>query len=540
VPNLLKQYITTLARLCLNLCPTGLKVMRSFWGFIFIAVLPNAVIAFVFLSRGTPLQSLYLWPITEWAWKNHLLAGFLLFAIILLTGLFWIGSRRDRNDKHQSSLTTVAQQNHDIFIRALRKEYSRQMEQSLQGMTKISLEITEHPDIAGSPGQLVFHPYGAKEYLLPPGTSIAQIYDEAGYGLLILGEPGVGKTTTLLDLAQELLIRTQTEPSKPIPVILNLSSWADKRPLFTDWVINQLVVAYRVPHHLSEMWVQSNRLLLLLDGLDEVKESARTACIEAINSYRENNFVPFVVCCRSQEYSLQSEKLALSSAIEIQPLTKRQVMEYLNHVGKHVAAVRAALQANPILFELVTTPLMLQVVILTYRGKTVKDLPGLGSAEEQRQQIFASYVKRMLEDQKRSSEMRYNYKQAVFWLCWLAQQMKQHNQTVFYIERMQPKLLSDNHSRHIYQLFAMKLLSGIDVGLIFAVLCGATGTLFISGILHVVSRYALYGDIASGLIPGLFFIGLGLKQPNGIFRTDEIKPAEIINYKLVKHPTFRS
>ncbi len=48
---------------------------------------------------------------------------------------------------------------------------------------------------------------------------------EKGRTLLILGEPGSGKTITLLRLAQQLIERTEENISKPIPVVFNLSSW---------------------------------------------------------------------------------------------------------------------------------------------------------------------------------------------------------------------------------------------------------------------------------------------------------------------------
>ena len=50
------------------------------------------------------------------------------------------------------------------------------------------------------------------------------IYDATGL-LLILGEPGSGKTTTLLDLARTLLDRAENDIKERVPIVLNLSSW---------------------------------------------------------------------------------------------------------------------------------------------------------------------------------------------------------------------------------------------------------------------------------------------------------------------------
>ena len=49
--------------------------------------------------------------------------------------------------------------------------------------------------------------------------------------VLIEDYPGSGKTTTLLELAQELIYVANQDPSEPIPVILNLASWREKETM---------------------------------------------------------------------------------------------------------------------------------------------------------------------------------------------------------------------------------------------------------------------------------------------------------------------
>ena len=43
-------------------------------------------------------------------------------------------------------------------------------------------------------------------------------FDEVGGGLLVLGAPGAGKTTVLLQLAREPLDRAERDPEQPVPV----------------------------------------------------------------------------------------------------------------------------------------------------------------------------------------------------------------------------------------------------------------------------------------------------------------------------------
>lgn len=129
---------------------------------------------------------------------------------------------------------------------------------------------------------------------------IADIFEEAGRSLLVLGEPGAGKTTCLLDLARSLLA---SEHEGITPVVLNLSSFGSRSgPLF-DWLTEEIRGRYQIPKQLCRRWLTEGRLLLLLDGLDEVNESRRADCVRAINAYVESHGAPgLVVCSRVAEY----------------------------------------------------------------------------------------------------------------------------------------------------------------------------------------------------------------------------------------------
>src|SRR6266567_3108016 len=77
-------------------------------------------------------------------------------------------------------------------------------------------------------------------------------------------------------------------------------------------------LVYGISKQLSAAWIAQERVQFLLDGLDEVGASARTGCIQAINTYRQAHLVPLVVCSRSQEYESQPAHLILPGAVEIQ------------------------------------------------------------------------------------------------------------------------------------------------------------------------------------------------------------------------------
>ena len=348
----------------------------------------------------------------------------------------------------------VQEQNRVRFLKRLRVLYEDLWEQSLQGAALMTLGLTEKPEVVLRHTELLLRAPQQPERPLPEGTTHLEVYDEAGQELLVLGEPGAGKSTLLLELARQLVVRAEQDPGHPFPVILPLSSWAVKQAALSEWLAAQVSLIYDVPRQLSRTWVQTNQILSLLDGLDEVPQEARVACIEAINTYRKEHLVPLVVCSRRAEYEeiAPPERLVVHSAVVIEPLTRQQVETYLDQAGPALAAVRTVLHANPVLQELTTTPLMLSVLTLAYAGMAVQDLPQHGSADEQQQQVFAAYVKRM-EDRK-GDALHYPLERIQDWLGWLAGQMRAHSQTVFYLEHLQPDWLAPVQ-RHAYTWLAI-------------------------------------------------------------------------------------
>jgi predicted NACHT family NTPase len=82
---------------------------------------------------------------------------------------------------------------------------------------------------------------------------VNSIYDATGL-LLILGEPGSGKTTTLLQLARTLLDRARSDIKERVPIVLNLSNWKKHHPL-AEWISVELSEEYRVPIKIALPWL---------------------------------------------------------------------------------------------------------------------------------------------------------------------------------------------------------------------------------------------------------------------------------------------
>jgi hypothetical protein len=362
-----------------------------------------------------------------------------------VTSLLPLGFRRLRPPPSPLELRRARRQ---LLAEVRRTWIQGVLEESLDEVARIELGLADRPGA-------VEHPWGATvvrpdqpDRPLPRGTPISQVYDELGRRLLILGAPGAGKTTLLLELTRELLDRANSDPAEPMPVVFHLGSWAAERRPLAAWLVGELHKRYGVARRLGQIWVEHDALTPLLDGLDEVAAEQRAACVAAINAFRdEHGQLPLVVCSRVADYEALGTKLQLHKAVIIEPLTRASVRRYLNQGGRRLAGVRAALRDDEQLWELLTTPLLLNVVALTYKDKPATAVRASGTVAERRRLLWGAYVQEMLARRgaassfSSSKQPRYSQQQTIRWLTWLARAMRRHNQNVLYLEWMQPDWL---------------------------------------------------------------------------------------------------
>ncbi len=392
------------------------------------------------------------------------------------------------------------------------------LEHSLHQAALMALNMQGQPDALSNPWHLESQETNQPPHPLPPETSIVQVYDEAEGSFLILGEPGAGKTTLLLELARTLVERAEADEHERLPVVFTLSSWAQKRHSFADWLVGELWTTYQVPHTVGKAWIDTDQILPLLDGLDEVAEEARPACVQAINDYcqdhREQGAAPLVVCCRSQDYAALPTRVNLHQAVIIQPLTEEQIEGYLQSTKGQLEGLRRAVHQDPELSELAHRPLMLSILTLAYQGAGAEELPTGGTREAHQQQVFATYVERMLRG--RGISRHASGEHMLRWLRRLSTQMQQQQQTVFFPEQLQPDWLADRRRWLLYRLsvgLVNGLVGGLVVGLVHGLVYGLVGGLFL-GLFLGLSTNQLYErprlrriwrSARNGLVVGLLF-----------------------------------
>ncbi|MFZ5857184.1 MAG: NACHT domain-containing protein [Chloroflexota bacterium] len=388
----------------------------------------------------------------------------------------------------KSDAETLEQRNRRILLGHVETAWIKGvLDASLHGAALLDLGIKQDPEAVTK------YPWAIKKEstneTLPAGTSMQEIFDSIGMGrsLLILGAPGSGKTTMLLELARQLIARAREDITYPIPMVFNLASWTEKLTL-ADWLAQELNNLYSIPRKTAPDWVKGNKLLLLLDGLDEVRQESRAKCVEAINEFRkEHGLTSLAVCSRSQDYADLKAKLSFEGAIEVQPLTQKQITEFFNRFGKELAGIKQVLQKDSTLREMAETPLFLSIMIMAYRDK--QDIEILVSQDEKahRKHLFDTYIERMFE-RARKKNAQFKKQDVLQWLSWLANKMVAHNAVPYVIEEMQPEWLAKKRQR--YYGMIVKLIDFLNLGLCIGLIFGVGGL--------------------SGLIVGLFFVLLVL------------------------------
>lgn len=327
------------------------------------------------------------------------------------------------------------------------------LEHSLHGQMLLTLGLEEREDALALPWNISWQSNEQSVRPLDAGTRVFDVFWQIGEGrsLLILGEPGAGKTTTLLTLARDLLQQFESGLSDRIPAVFNLSSWTGG-PI-EQWLVAELNSKYQIPKAIGTAWVNEQQLLLLLDGLDEVRADLQASCAVAINRFHQDYGAEMVVCCRMKDYEAMGERLGFQSAVFVRSLTDSQIWHYLDQADAGLTGLRSILEESEpdvgagALLNLARSPLILNIMALTYQGLSAADIPKFVQGENYTHQLFSAYVDRMFQRRGLTHREPYSKQQTIKWLHILATQLTKSSQTVFLIERMQPSWLAAGSAR---------------------------------------------------------------------------------------------
>ncbi|MFF3016910.1 NACHT domain-containing protein [Streptomyces sp. NPDC057939] len=256
--------------------------------------------------------------------------------------------------------------------------------------------------------------------------------------LVLLGRPGMGKTTQLARLAHRLAVEALEGPDEAeplhVPVYLRLDTYRGEP--FEEWLVNAMGRQYTgISGVLVRTWLSEHRLLPVLDGLDEVPEADRSKCVAELRRLRRA-CPGMAVGCRTDEADLRRLALDLRALryVEIQPPSRQDVQEFLTADRQALADVHVALEEDPDLWELLRSPMMLGFIRVTYRNRPADDLRRPGSPAERRGRIFDAYVRECLLRERPGPDE--SPERTLTWLTWLARTLTERQEHVLYLDRL--------------------------------------------------------------------------------------------------------
>ncbi len=219
------------------------------------------------------------------------------------------------------------------------------------------------------------------------GGELADVLGKVPTGrLVVLGEPGSGKTMLMVRLVLDLL--TRRTAGGPVPFLASIATWNPREQTLPDWLGIQLLTDHpalasgpppgRMEPTQAAALLASGLILPILDGLDEIPEQVRGRAISRIkDALRPGEHL--VVTCRTEQYrdavrppggvavSLQA------AVVQLRPLDAAAVRGYLCDASPDAQArwdpVLAVVGTQTPAGQALSTPLMVGLAHTIYNPR---------------------------------------------------------------------------------------------------------------------------------------------------------------------------
>jgi formylglycine-generating enzyme required for sulfatase activity/V8-like Glu-specific endopeptidase len=219
--------------------------------------------------------------------------------------------------------------------------------------------------------------------------------------LVLLGPPGCGKSTIMHRFELDMSINALRGESDIVTFFVQLNyfqpTWSGDKALVREWLNERWRNRYPGLPDLDKL-LDEGRVVLLLDGLNEMPKSNTHSYLEQIMAWRqfldesiyEKSGNRAIFSCRSLDYSFQlsTETLPVPQ-VRIEPLSNDQIRQFLEvYTPEHAGTLWTELVNSPQM-EMLRTPFFLKLLIaqLNVNAQIPKGSVGL----------FTSFVRQALK-----------------------------------------------------------------------------------------------------------------------------------------------
>lgn len=225
----------------------------------------------------------------------------------------------------------------------------------------------------------VFNKFVSEEVTTKKSTGLQAI--EKFSKLLVLGNPGAGKTTFLQSIA--ILCNQGKFQNQRVPIFISLKDFAenvnydDKNPLLS-YLVDEFSIC-KITHPELEELLHEGKTLILLDGLDEVADKYSYKINQIISNFFDIYYKNLVIitCRVASKY----QKFKGFAEVQIAEFTKTQIYNFANKwfaafaknnlrsrktlVTKFIDKI--TLPENRLIQNLASTPLLLNLTCLVFQ-----------------------------------------------------------------------------------------------------------------------------------------------------------------------------
>ncbi|MFD2420333.1 NACHT domain-containing protein [Amycolatopsis pigmentata] len=372
---------------------------------------------------------------------------------------------------------------------------------------------------------------------------IVDVYRRIPSGrLVILGRAGSGKTILTIRFVLDLLkARTGADA---VPVIFSLGSWNPTARTLRDWLIGQLIrdhpgLATTGPDGstLAAALVETDRILPVLDGFDEIAGGLHPAALRELN---RTTSLPLLLTSRRVEYEAAVEGtdvLSAAAGIELADLVLADLVDYLPLTTRKVTVDGTATVWEPVLNELrdhprrpasvnlataLTTPLMVALARTIFSDTPdhdpaeLLDTDRFDSPEALKDHLVGNFIPTVYQD---LPGQRWDLDRVRRWLCYLAQ----------HLDRLGTPNLAwwqlGNTMRRSSRILTVANASGWLLGIVDGVLTGVVDWVrfeFAAGL-----KVGLLAGIAVGIVGGLVFGLMHEFAPRFLLRSATLEPSRV-------------